>query len=175
MACLSDRCPMASVNFTAEGTGQHCVQCTGTYDCFVFTKRLLTGIILYIAVSWQCMVLQYYNQMMATLTPDVRGCGTAWGLGTGLGMVNNTLKVLNWKKTIMEVYSENGYSWLPYSSRVTSSIVWSCFLLSTFNFLALWLQMYFIHLHNPYQQNQCSIAAATITANLVNANYIVKG
>jgi len=107
VACLSDQCP--SVNFTTEGTGQHCVQSRRAYDCFVFTERLLTGIILHIAVSWQCMVLQYYNQMMATLTPDVRGCGTAWGLGTGLGtglgMVHNTLKVLNWKKTILEVYS----------------------------------------------------------------------
>lgn len=112
MACLSDQCP--SVNFTTEETGQHCVQSAGAYDCFVFTERLLTSIILHIAVIWQCMVLQYYNQMMATLTPDIRGCGTAWGLGTGLGMVHNTLKVLNWKKTIMEVYSENGYSWLPY-------------------------------------------------------------
>lgn len=76
---------------TAEETGQHCVQSTGAYDCFVFTERLLTGIILHIAVSWQCMVLQYYNQMMATLTPDVWACGTAWGLGTGLDMVHNTL------------------------------------------------------------------------------------
>jgi len=51
VACLSDQCPMASVNFTAEETGQHCVQSRRAYDCFVFTERLLTGIILHVAVE----------------------------------------------------------------------------------------------------------------------------